>query len=301
MLGLYPINSSAEEREVIREKSLADYTKALEAWQKVEQTKKEIEKEVSLTNGHRSDSVGDLGSPSLSTISGSPSSSPSTEASRNGTPEPPLSSNCSPSHKAMQDVSENGLPAKGDGGKHLHKVVPAVTVNGTTVGGHTVLLQDEDDDQRRRDPVQKDSSHLSTSYFTCESHDRSHDESCDDSSLECTSEGADTGGGGSTPTHLFSHNPEEVVTSSLKLDAMAKLFVKEMYNIDKDIPRCDRDYWWVGSLVAMVWALFLCVCHSSSYVLERVEGKRGREEICCNLASDARDVQLHSRTRTSSS
>lgn len=28
-----------------------------------------------------------------------------------------------------------------------------------------------------------------------------------------------------------------------QLDALESLFVQELYNIDKDIPRCDRDYW----------------------------------------------------------
>ena len=41
---------------------------------------------------------------------------------------------------------------------------------------------------------------------------------------------------------LKSHDPE-LETSQLQLDAKGELFVRELFNIDKDIPRLDREYW----------------------------------------------------------
>ena len=29
-----------------------------------------------------------------------------------------------------------------------------------------------------------------------------------------------------------------------ELDERGEKFLQDLYNIDKDIPRCDRDYWW---------------------------------------------------------
>jgi uncharacterized protein YdaT len=41
-----------------------------------------------------------------------------------------------------------------------------------------------------------------------------------------------------------SHDPEvHVGKSHLHLDAKGEWFVRELFNIDKDIPRCDREYW----------------------------------------------------------
>ena len=37
-----------------------------------------------------------------------------------------------------------------------------------------------------------------------------------------------------------SHDPEK---SHFQLDAKGEWFVRELFNIDKDIPRCDREYW----------------------------------------------------------
>lgn len=38
-----------------------------------------------------------------------------------------------------------------------------------------------------------------------------------------------------------SHDTED--KSLLQLDAKGEWFVRELFNIDKDIPRCDREYW----------------------------------------------------------
>ena len=41
-----------------------------------------------------------------------------------------------------------------------------------------------------------------------------------------------------------SHDPEiQLGKSHLQLDAKGEWFVRELFNIDKDIPRCDREYW----------------------------------------------------------
>lgn len=42
-----------------------------------------------------------------------------------------------------------------------------------------------------------------------------------------------------------SRDPEEQLQDKphLQLDAKGEWFVRELFNIDKDIPRCDREYW----------------------------------------------------------
>ena len=43
---------------------------------------------------------------------------------------------------------------------------------------------------------------------------------------------------------MKSHDPEtHLGKSHLQLDAKGEWFVRELFNIDKDIPRCDREYW----------------------------------------------------------
>ena len=43
---------------------------------------------------------------------------------------------------------------------------------------------------------------------------------------------------------MKSHDPEvQLGKSHLQLDAKGEWFVRELFNIDKDIPRCDREYW----------------------------------------------------------
>ncbi len=223
MLGFYPITSTEEERKAILRKTLTEYKTSLEAWQKVEQTKKEIEKEVVLTNGHRSDSVGDLGSPSLSTISGS-----SAEHSRGGTPEP-LSS-VSPG----RDVTDEAPSKSGQEQSPVHvngdlsHDLPVVAVNGLVTSNTGA---DDSREPNVHSSYSEDTSDASSVMY--ESHDRSHDHS--PNGVVCASDGA--------ADLLFPHSPEEAVMSSLKLDSKSKVFVKELYNIDKDVPRCDRDYW----------------------------------------------------------
>ena len=191
----------------------------------------EIEKEVVLTNGHRSDSVGDLGSPSLSTISGTPPSSP--DRSRNGTPEP---SHSNPSRTQDKLPKENGLGSTSEReNSRLHNV-PAVTINGMIAGDEELLEDDKEFYRESSSSLSCGKETLDSSSSTYESHDRSHDSSLNQPSDKNNSRDVDS-------YLLYPHNPEEVVMSSLKLDSRAKVFVKELYNIDKDIPRCDRDYW----------------------------------------------------------
>ena len=43
---------------------------------------------------------------------------------------------------------------------------------------------------------------------------------------------------------LKSHGQGETLDKSqLQLDAKGEWFVRELFNIDKDIPRCDREFW----------------------------------------------------------
>ena len=44
---------------------------------------------------------------------------------------------------------------------------------------------------------------------------------------------------------LKSHDPETQVDKvhQTQLDAKGEWFIRELFNIDKDIPRCDREYW----------------------------------------------------------
>ena len=47
--------------------------------------------------------------------------------------------------------------------------------------------------------------------------------------------------------HVMSHDQPPMSCAFVRplshLDAKGSLFIQELYNIDKDIPRCDRDYW----------------------------------------------------------
>jgi len=45
----------------------------------------------------------------------------------------------------------------------------------------------------------------------------------------------------SLPT-MLPPNLGDVVMASPRMNPQAKAFLKELFNIDKDIPRCDRDY-----------------------------------------------------------
>ena len=45
-------------------------------------------------------------------------------------------------------------------------------------------------------------------------------------------------------SRVKSHDPEvQLGKPHLPLDAKGEWFVRELFNIDKDIPRCDREYW----------------------------------------------------------
>lgn len=48
----------------------------------------------------------------------------------------------------------------------------------------------------------------------------------------------------SRDSRMKSHDPEvHLGKPHLQLDAKGEWFVRELFNIDKDIPRCDREYW----------------------------------------------------------
>lgn len=47
----------------------------------------------------------------------------------------------------------------------------------------------------------------------------------------------------------------KLLTPPVKLDAKGQWFVQELFNIDKDIPRCDRDYWWALACIECA-----CLC-----------------------------------------
>lgn len=219
LLGLYPVSSSREEREAILDSATQHYNKALSEWQQVEATKKEIELEA--VNGHRVGSEGSRGaSPALSVISNSPLQSPVRTIPRD-----------TESHDLSCDADatgvENGLP------------------------------QDEGRDQ----PVAATPSHEGDSDLPPSSpngnasHDRentSHDQDKaasrdqDNPSHDQVSSAQSPATKSSTRQQLeemWPPTPEELVMSSQKLDSQGKVFVKELINIDKDIPRCDRDYW----------------------------------------------------------
>ena len=42
---------------------------------------------------------------------------------------------------------------------------------------------------------------------------------------------------------LQSRSHVDSLIPAVKLDAKGQWFVQELFNIDKDVPRCDRDYW----------------------------------------------------------
>ena len=207
------------------------YEQVLGAWQGVELTKKEIENEVEVVNGHRSGSVGDLISPSLSTISGSLPSSPDRSCTVTS----------DRSHCKSRDILCDLKSGEGNG-----DCTPVVEINGISYDSISNCVERIDEEllddavisqgERKSSDKHYDnfSPYQSLDLSNDQSHDRSHDQSHDQT---CNSELSSSG-------LLFPHDPEELVMSSLKLNSRDKVFVKELYTIDKDIPRCDRDYWW---------------------------------------------------------
>lgn len=201
--------------------STEQYEQVLGEWQGVELTKREIEKEV--VNSHRSGSLHDLVSPSLSTISGSLPSSP--DMSRIETPDG--------SHDKSRDLSCDQQLDEGKGDS-----TPVMENNGLSHDQEDVRngveeSYEESLDSSTNKPLDNCSPYLSRD----QSHDQAPDQSRDQSYDQCNNSDL------SPSRLLYPHDPEELVMSSRKLSSRAKVFVKELFNIDKDIPRCDRDYW----------------------------------------------------------
>ena len=220
LLGLYPVKSTQEERVEILKMYTEKYNRSLSEWQKVEATKKEIEEETArVFNGHRIGSFSpDIESPSLSTISRS--SSNSRDNSRSCSPDP--------SHDQSHDIPSDKQHFSSRNGDILLQDQPCAELNYTG----REYVEDKDD--------VFESSSQSLNQVVAKSHDNqlpNHLSKTVHNYSIASSSGLDN------VTLNSYHDPEEMVISSLKLDAKGKVFVKELYNIDKDIPRCDRDYW----------------------------------------------------------
>ena len=239
LLGVYPVKSTKEERAAILREHTDQYEHILGEWQRVEHTKKEIEKEVVLGNDHRSGSVGDRNSPALSFISGSDS-----PLERSFTRTPDRLNEVSDDLSCDQERGRgcrDSMSALENGVSHdngLKGVCNGVVGSGDLLYSTVISKENEDFSGKHLEdcsPYQShdDSHDQSGDELLGQSYQQSQDESCDHT--------ADNDG---SPLHLLlHHNPEELVMSSQKLDSRARVFVKELYNIDKDIPRCDRDYW----------------------------------------------------------
>lgn len=209
LLGLYPMNSTEQEREDILRHSTEQYTATLAEWKSVEDTKKEVELEAVLVNGYQVRNR--EASASLSTISPSPSDSPSKSAGSS----PDLSNDISHdrSHDQYDDLAvfdtqshdENSFPSPNRSHEHSpskHSKKAEASPGHSEGGRLEENLEATPDHSNQEDDLQE-----------------------------------------VPPPPVLSPDPIEAVMLSLKLDSKGKLFAKELYNIDKDIPRCDRDYW----------------------------------------------------------
>lgn len=72
--------------------------------------------------------------------------------------------------------------------------------------------------------------------------DQSHDQT-QASPSPCQSPSKQSDEARRSESPLMPPGPEELVFASQKLSSQGKIFAKELFNIDKDIPRCDRDFW----------------------------------------------------------
>ena len=201
------MNSSREERAAILLHSTEHYNKVLGEWQQVETTKKEIELEA--LSGHRIGSdCSRENSPTLSFITTSPLLSPGTS-----------------------QIFEESHDLSGD--HQLGDVVHAV--NG--------LSHDRPCSAEVQSRVEVVVSHAESHNHTPGEDETAHDATPHSPRHECAAGDQEAGEGDAKVDHLFPLDTEEAVMSSVKFDSLGKEFVKNLYNIDKDIPRCDRDYW----------------------------------------------------------
>ncbi len=215
------MGSTEQERKDLLKRYTEEYKKVMSEWKEVEATKKEIELEVRYLDEEK---ALQSRSPSLSTISQS-----SLDLAR-----------------VNQECGEHDTPSHDGSCDHQPD-------------SHSIHDQSHDDDDD--DHVQPcaevgdisiQSEVLESSYNQSpdQSHDQTPDQSPDSSPhkhlshVESDPSPVITDGNGAHLHPLFYRpDPEELVMSSRKLDSKGKIFIKELYNIDKDIPRCDRDYW----------------------------------------------------------
>ena len=204
MLGLYPANSTQRERKAIAERATQQYNAIMSEWRQVETTKKEIE--VEAVNGHRVGSIYSRsreGSPTLSVLSSTPDLSP-----ERNTPE------ALEDLASSSDTAVNGLSCDGS------RDQPLATLDDHTTGDEELP------------PMHNG---------VCQSCDEG-EESCDQPT-PTRGDAEDTANRARRSDSPLPPSPEELVMLSMKLSSQGKLFAKELFNIDKDIPRCDRDYW----------------------------------------------------------
>ena len=196
LLGLYPPDSSAEERAAIDQLSSVDYQRVLGEWSKVERTQRAAEEE----NNQRL-----------------------------------------PPHSSRTDMAT------------LSGITNAEDV---CVDVHIALQsQSQQQQQRRRRRASETSDSSSPSLSSVSRSSSPHSlpgeplppppppppAHSDASSLSSSDDHFAGTAADSSVGHVMSHDPA-LVRRSPELDAKGRWFVDELVKINKDIPRCDRDY-----------------------------------------------------------
>ena len=239
------MGATEKQRAAILEHATSRYNKLKAEWQQVEATKKEIELEAAVV-GHRGGSV-HLGSrensPTLSTISDSPVLSPARNKDAafdqlcNGSHDPRDESH-DVSHDGNESLSRPGeVLVNGNMALESHDQPHAELTN------HSVSTASPDhhhQEDRSRD--QGTSSH-DQGTPSLDQNASSHDQGAVSHDHSCLNQEYPSAHSLSQDSLAVTPDPEELLMTSPKLDSHGRVFVKELYNIDKDIPRCDRDYW----------------------------------------------------------
>lgn len=222
--------------------STEQYHKVLAQWQQVEATKKEIELQAAC-NGHRVGSVSSReGSPALSLVSTSPVHSPEDanelhDESHDLSHDRPHDRLHERSHDRSRERSCERVDDVSNGLSHDSHLI-----NGPSSQEVAESHAKAENDNKKLAIVSDDQDHQSHDE-TQLSHDTTH-LAPDESPLvngHMSDRGEDLDGS-TTHSDIFPPDPEEVVMGSTRLDSQGREFVKNLYNIDKDIPRCDRDY-----------------------------------------------------------
>lgn len=193
LLGVYPIDSTTQERADILMQHTQAYSDLMFGWKTAELTHREIQR-LEFCSGESS--------PALSSVSASPDNSP--QHNHNGvqsdeaTPSPNGASEATPSPNGTNEATPTPNGAK--------ETTPIPVEQGDP------LIIERSNGVSLKDVCGHVENGLSSDYVM------SHDQppiSCD------------------------------FLRPSSQLDAKGSSFIQELYNIDKDIPRCDRDYWYV--------------------------------------------------------